>query len=360
MVETSEPIRFGIVGAGARAAHYLRIAAAAPERFQVSGVVARSDERGSGVRQRFRVSTHGSLDDLLSRESQQFVVVAVRPAGGPAILRELVAAGVPALAETPAAWDLDDLDDLCELERTGARLQVAEQTFLRPVHAARLRVVGSGRLGRVSQAHVSATHGYHGIAMLRRYLDVGSEEVTIETRQVTSPLAVVPRAMGIPGEPTAQGTVASRRVVALLWFGERLGIHDFAIDQYFSQIRSTYVHVLGERGELRDDVVRYLVDTTAMVARLDRVDAGTGDQLDGNHHVGYVMAGEWVTRNPFAPARMSDDEIASATSLVGMDRFLRTGVPVYSMAQAATDRYMDIMLERALATGKAVHAPVRY
>lgn len=355
----SDPIRFAIVGAGARAAHYLRIAAAAPARFVVSSVVARDRDRATGLTGRFGVPTVPDLDELLARDRPTFVVVAVRPVS-PGILAELAAVGVPALTETPPAWGLDELDHLCDLERTGARLQVAEQLVNRPMHAARLAIVRSGRLGTVSYAHVSVAHGYHGMSLMRAFLGVEASDATVEARAVTAPLMVVPRSLGIPGEPAAEGQVSSRQVLALVRFGDRTGVYDFSTDQYFSPIRSSHVLIRGDRGEIRDDEVRYLDGGSAIATRLDRVDSGHGDDLGGYHHVGVRVAGEWIARNDFAPARLSDDEIATATCLVAMDRYVRTGVGSCSIREAANDRHLELMIERAIETGERIEVPLRF
>ena len=39
-------------------------------------------------------------------------------------------------------------------------------------HQAQFAVAQSGRLGLITQAQVSAAHGYHGISVIRRFLGV--------------------------------------------------------------------------------------------------------------------------------------------------------------------------------------------
>jgi hypothetical protein len=57
--------RFAIVGAGWRALFYLRVAAALPVRFAVSGVVTRTRERAESVRRQWGVAAYPSLHDLM-------------------------------------------------------------------------------------------------------------------------------------------------------------------------------------------------------------------------------------------------------------------------------------------------------
>ena len=58
--------RFAIVGGGWRAEFYLRVAAAIPERFGVSGVLARDATKRAALGSAFSVATPSTLDDLLA------------------------------------------------------------------------------------------------------------------------------------------------------------------------------------------------------------------------------------------------------------------------------------------------------
>ena len=345
---TSTP--FAIVGGGWRAAFFLRIAGAMPERFRVTGVLTRDAARRDAVAAEFGIGTPGSLPDLL-RDEPSFVVLATPWPVTPSLLRELADLGVPALAETPPAPDLDGLRALAPLALRG-RIQVAEQYRYQPLHAARLAVARSGRLGRVSQARVSAAHGYHGVDLLRRLLDLRAEPLTITAHRFVSPIVAGPDRSGPPHE---ERTVDSDQVVAFLDAGDRLGIYDFTPDQYFSWIRAARVVIRGDRGEIVDRTVRSLLDyQTPSVAELVRHDAGQDGNFEGFHHTGYTLGDEWVYRNPFVPARLADDEIAVAACLAGMADWLEGGPDVCSLADAAQDHYLGLCIEQAATSGRPV------
>lgn len=342
--------RFAVVGGGWRAAFYLRVAAALPERFEVSGLFTRDVTRGAAIASEFAVATPSRLDDLLSADPD-FVVVATPWPVTPDLLRELVDRRLPALSETPPAPDLDGLRALAPLATSG-RIQVAEQYQYQPLHAARLAVARSGRLGRISQARVSAAHGYHGVDLIRRFLDLDREPLTITAQRFVSPLVAGPDRAG---PPTDEHIVESEQVVAFLDAGDRLGVHDFTPDQYFSWIRATRVLLRGERGELDDRTVRSLVDhQTPVVGQLTRHDAGQDGNLEGFHHTGITLGDEWLYRNPFVPARLSDDEIAVATCLARMGEWLEGGPEVCSLADAAQDHYLGLCIDEAARTGQPV------
>ena len=345
--------RFAIVGGGWRAAFYLRAAAAVPDRFGVTGLFTRDATKRAALGSAFAVATPSTLDDLLAT-GPDFVVVATPWPVTADLLRELTGRGIAALAETPPAPDIDGLRALAPLATTG-RIQVAEQYQYQPLHAARLAVARSGRLGRISQARVSAAHGYHGVDLIRRLLDLDREPLTVTAHRFVSPIVASPDRSGPPAD---ERIVESDQVLAFLDAGDRLGVYDFSPDQYFSWIRASRVLVRGDRGELNGKSVRTLLDhRTPAVGELIRHDTGHDGNLEGYFHRGITLGDEWVYRNPFAPARLSDDEIAVATCLARMGEWLDGGPDVCSLADAAQDHYLGLCIEDAARTGKPVRTP---
>lgn len=347
-----EACRFGIVGGGWRAEFFLRVARALPERFVVGGMLVRDEGKGRRIEETWGVPTVRTLDALLASSYGSFVVVCVPWPVTPVMVRALAEHGVPALAETPPAPDLEGLRVLHELTERGARVQVAEQYRFQPLHAARQALARSGKLGRITQAQVSAAHGYHGVSLIRGLLDVGHEACTIRARAFVSPLVAGPDRAG---PPAAYKIADSRQVIAQLDFGDRLGIYDFTGDQYFSWVRSPRVLVRGERGEINNWRVSYLEDfRTPIYFDLQRVDAGLEGNLEGYYHKGILAGSEWAYRNPFAPGRLTDDEIAVATCLEKMDAYAAGGPSFYELPEASQDHYLGLLIERAAQSGEAV------
>src|SRR5205085_4336322 len=120
-----------------------------------------------------------TLDELLRKADPLFVLVSVSKSASATLLNELAERGIPALAETPPAPDLEGLNQLYQLTLKGARIQVAEQYAFQPFHAARLALVQSGRLGRVSQAQVSVSQDYHAMSLIRKLLGLQFENAVI-------------------------------------------------------------------------------------------------------------------------------------------------------------------------------------
>ena len=198
-IRMTKPIVFGLVGGAWRAEFYFRIAQALPERFRVAGCVAKSESTRSRVNAAWNIPVFDNIGDLLN-EQPEFVVTSVPWAASEHLLVELASQNMPVLAETPPASDLEGLIRLWQNLPDNARIQVAEQYAFQPLHAARLAFVRSGKLGEISQVQVSAAHGYHGISLIRKFLDIDYENVAIRAFEFKSPLVAGPDRSGPPSE----------------------------------------------------------------------------------------------------------------------------------------------------------------
>jgi len=345
-------INFGIVGVGWRTEFYLRIAKACPDLFRVTGLVGRTPEKAAIVANWFGVVLYNSVDELVQSTKPLFVVTSVPWEVNPGMLKRLAGRGVPVLSETPPASSVEEMAELSALVGKGARIQVAEQYFLQPHHAARLAFVQSGKIGRATQAQVSVAHGYHGVSLVRRLLGVGFENAKITATAFKSTIV---KGAGRGGLPSREETVESEQVIAWLDFGDRLGVFDFTGDQYFASIRDPRILVRGERGEMVNNSAVYLKDfLTPIHVDFIRHSAGEHGNLEGHYLKGIQVGDEWVYRNPVAPAPLFDDEIAIADCLLRMGEYAWGGADFYPLAEACQDRYLDIAIHESAREGRTV------
>ncbi|MEK3914093.1 Gfo/Idh/MocA family protein [Paenibacillus sp. FSL H7-0331] len=350
--------RFSIIGGGFRTQAFLRIAKELPERFEVSGLVVRDPDKGQFIEQEWNVRTYRTLEELLEKEQQDFVVVSVARTVCPDFLFELAERGIPALTETPPAQDVEGLLRLHELTLSGARIQVAEQYHDQPLHAARQAFVESGRLGTITESYVSTAHDYHGMNLMRKLLGAGYGKVKIRAMRHETPL------MGGPtrsGPPTEETLIQSKRDMAWLEFEDgKLGVYDFCNDQYRSWVRSNLVSVRGERGEIVDQRISVLADyATPQYLDFKRINKGENGNLEGYFLQGIMAGDQWMYHNPFVGSRLNDDEIAIATCLARMAEYAAGGPNSYGLREASQDQYLGLMIQQAIASGGVVATDVQ-
>ncbi|GAC1652293.1 MAG: hypothetical protein NVS4B12_23620 [Ktedonobacteraceae bacterium] len=353
-----QTIKFGIIGGGWRTAFFLQVARQLPEHFQIGGLLVRDVEKGQALKATWGVPVYSTLDELLRARDLQFVVVCVPWSVTPVLLSELAERKVPALAETPPAPDLGGLISLQSLIKAGAKIQVAEQYQFQPLHAARLAITRSGNLGTITQAQLSVAHGYHGISLIRKFLNIAFDCATITARSFISPLVDGPDRAG--QLPVQEKIKPSKQVIASLDFGDKLGTYDFTDDQYFSWIRTPRLLIRGERGEINNTQVHYLKNVqTPITFELQRQNAGENGNLEGFYLKGIIGGNEWCYQNPFVPSRLSDDEIAIASCLDHMARYVEGGPEFYSLAEASQDHYLSMMIDQAVARGEPVRTSLQ-
>ena len=344
-------IKFALIGAGWRSGFFTRAAAELPEMFKITGALVRDKTKGEAFADRWNIPVCGDMDTLLSSKPD-FVVLLVPRGDNPGYILDLAKRGVPVLAETPPAPDITAMSDLIETLPKGAKVEVAEQYQFQPMHTAVLNVIADGLLGNVSHAQVSCAHGYHGISLIRLLLGVGYSDAKINGCVLTAPLVKGPDRSGPPSEESIQN---EDQVLALIDFGGKTAIYDFTGAQYFSYIRGNRMLVRGERGEITGDKVSYLENfNNPVYFGLERRDAGQNGNLYGYYHIGIIGNGKWYHKNIFAPARLTDDELAVAMCLYKMGQYVNGDESFYSINEAAQDLYLDLIIQQAVKTGETI------
>ncbi|MGW2626646.1 Gfo/Idh/MocA family protein [Micromonospora taraxaci] len=352
-MDSTAQTRFGLVGSGWRGEFFLRLARLLPERLRATGVVTRTESRGAEVAAAWDVPAFRTTAELLAHERPDFVIVSVPWPVTPDVTRELVAAGVPVLAETPPAPDLAGLRALWADVGGGGLVQVAEQYLLMPGHAARLALVRAGVLGEPTSVQISSTHLYHAVSLIRGLLGVGFDDAEVSARAFAAPLADPLSPAGWSGDDTPRQLSTT---LATIDFGGRMGLYDFTDNQWWNPLRGRRLVVRGSRGEMVDDRVVRLVDpTTPVESSLVRRQTGLDLNLEGLDLKHISFDGDVVYRNPFVGSGMSDDDIAVADILVRAGAWAREEGPApYPLAEACQDHLISLAIGESMRTGRAV------
>jgi predicted dehydrogenase len=345
---------FGIVGGGWRSHLLLRLADAAPGRLNAAGVVTRTADAGERVTARWGVPTYRTIDELLKAEDVDYVVAAVSWPAMPGVIRDLVAAGMAVLAETPPAPDLDRMRSLWGDVAGSGLVQVAEQYLLMPGHAARHTVIQDGVIGQATSVEISSTHHYHAVSLIRGLLGVGMDDVVVNARDFRAPLVdpLTFDGWDLQAVPEPRTTT-----IATLDFGDRMGLYNFVENQWWNPLRTRRIVVRGSRGELVDNTVVRLVDPTSPVeSSLVYRRTGVDMNLEGSELVHVSFDGRVVYRNPWLGTRLSEDDIAVASMLEAEGAWVRgEGPEPYPLAQACQDHAIGLAIQESARTGAEVH-----
>jgi len=113
--------RFIIVVSGWRALHYVRIAKALPDRFELCALLCRTQEKAEKLGRQYAIPTTTSIEECAAM-SIDFLVVAVSRPSIAGVSIEWMQRGFPVLCETPVAEKEDEADRIRHLLENGCKL----------------------------------------------------------------------------------------------------------------------------------------------------------------------------------------------------------------------------------------------
>ncbi len=333
--------RFVIIGSGYRSLFYVRIARALPEYFELCAMLCRTRDKAELMKKRYGIPVSVSENECRAM-APDFVVVAVNKASISSVSRAWAGWGLPVLCETPAGLELSELKDLWRMKtEKGARIQVAEQYAGMAFHKARLAVIRKGILGDPYSIDLSAAHDYHGASLIRRYLNVGMEQVCLYGKKYRFPVMETDSRSG----PITDGrvTMADRMRAAFEFESGKTAFYDFSGIQYHSFIRGSHVRIQGVRGEWEDLTARYVKEDgmpeEKKLLAVPEPKTGMVSEIQWNSEIVY--------RNPYPDSGLNEDETAMAQLMEGMERLIETGEECYPLAEALQDAYMMLLMRQA-------------
>ncbi|HJY46137.1 MAG TPA: hypothetical protein VJ301_16080 [Propionibacteriaceae bacterium] len=330
---------FALIGSGWRARMFLKVARELGT-IRCGGVVVRTPRQ-------LDVPTFTSLDTCLRELAVDFVLTATPKPVTPQVITDAVDRGLPVLAETPPAPDLDGLRALWSAVGASGLVQVAEQYPMMPSHAARAALVATGAIGTPTQVQVSSTQQYHAVALIRGLLAAGRGSVAVRATRFIAPLISPLSRTGWTEDEQAHPTTTT---IATLDFGDgRSGVYDFTEQQTRNQLRFRRLTVRGSAGELHnDEVVRMTGAQTLVRSPLVRRQTGYDLDLIGYDTEHISLGSEVLYRNPYPGRRWMDDEIAMATLLERTANWVRgEGPEPYPLAEGAQDQQLALAIEES-------------
>ena len=335
-----KPIRYAVIGSGWRAEFYARIAQKLPDQFNLCMLLCRTEEKAARLRQELAVPASTREEDVISSRPD-FLVSAVSKVNMTDTVIYWMKKGFPVLSETPAGLDFSRLEELWALtQKSGCRMQVAEQYWLYPSWDAKIRLLQSGILGDSVSVHLSAMHDYHAASIIRHLLGTGLEEVQLTGKTFSLPVTDTRTRYAV----LTDGAISQKdeRHVILEYESRKTAFYDFPSDQYRSPIRNRTATIRGTRGEIIGDTVYYLDGQN--LARQEtiqsRQDPASGEILS------ITFNGESLYTPVFGPCGLPEDETAIARLLLGMKEYVDTGREIYPMAEALEDAYIGSLMNQ--------------
>ena len=343
-------IKIALVGAGWRAAGWLRLLKKLQDRFALLGVYCRRAERRKALAAA-GVPVADSLGALLQR-NPDFVLVCVSKTENLAVCRALLAEGAAVLCETPAGTDEAGSAAFAALR--GEKLQFAEQYPFQPRFRAMRAAAERSLIGQPHTLQLSCCHGCHAAALMRFLLGVRGETPSVRVVRLSDAYA---RIRGREGGlvPSLQ---KNERILALLRFvdgagsspiqcGEKTVLYDFSYPQYFSGIRRPRALLQGTEGEVDLEGGARISGDSFAEFYFSYCRGGTGGNLGAPGLETVSCGGEVLYRNPFAGRGLSDEEIAMGECLLHMQKFVEEGISFYNANEAADDARIAVAIERA-------------
>ncbi|MCI1983148.1 MAG: hypothetical protein LKJ47_00025 [Bifidobacteriaceae bacterium] len=362
----SSPVHIAVFGDGWRTRFFCRVAAAIPDQLSVDLVIGHHDDKLDRISREYGVRVTKDASELSAYKAQlDYVCAVVSWPATPGLIEQLLDDGYKVYTETPPAPDMDGLRQLWNaVGDRAADVQVGEQYYRMPGHAARLAVLRSGILGDVTSVHVASTHLYHAVALMRDYMGVGLAPATVTARSFDTHMMNPMQFDGWVKNPQIEKLPT---MIGTLDFGDgRYGLYDFVDNQWWNPLLSRRIVARGTLGEIVDDtVVRWSEGQSAgsldqdaaapITSQIEYRRSGRDMNLEGNDVLTASFDGRIVYRNPFVGSRLSEDDLAVADHLVAMGLYVRgEGPEIYSLADGIHDHALSLAMEESVRTGKDI------
>ena len=298
-----------------------------------------------------------------------FVVVVVNKTSIADVSKEWMGYGFTVLCETPAALDMDTLNELWAVHKAGGRLMVAEQYIYDPMYQSQLKLLNKGLLGEPSFLHLSLAHEYHGASLMRAYLGVNAGTAfTVCAKTYAFPTVETMSRY----ERFTDGRVAEKkRTVGTFEFADgKVAVYEFDSEQYRSPIRNNYIKLQGVRGEMKDNAFYWLDEQNeprkaqliASKVQFTRDSDNPNLQVESEcEEIRLVQEGareQVLYEAPFGLCGMSKGETAVAMLMAQAAEYDREQAG-QNLRDALQDAYMAILMKQAVETGGVVASQVQ-
>ena len=354
--------RFAVIGSGWRSQYYVRVAQALPDLFDLCAMHCRSEEKAAMFRSKYNIPATTDEDECASTHPD-FMVIAVSKNSAPAVAMHWMKKGFAVLCETPAAQDIETLNELWKLHEQGNKLVIAEQYFLYPIYSSLIKLVKSGVIGRVNCLNLSLAHEYHAASLMRALLEIpANTSFTVFSKTYEFPVTETRTRY----EEIKDGRIANKkRTIASFEFANgKTSFYDFASEQYHSKIRKNSYKIQGERGEILDGNAYFLDPKNEVVEADVQVNSRHIEREFKNPKpefyeeiAGISFQDKLLYEPSFGLCNLSQDETAVAELMKKTAAYAKEiADSPYLLKEALQDAYMAILMRRSDELGKPVES----
>ncbi len=173
MSHSVAPLRVAIIGTAKRSDYlYGPLIQAMPD-VELVAVWGRSETSAQALGASLGVPYFTDMERLMRETAPQLGIVSVAYGANGEVGLMAVEQGLHVLLETPIAHKMSEADAIIEAaKRRNVKIEIAEQFHRRPMEQIKLKLLASGLFGHVHTAFNDfAGHGYHGVSVLRSYID---------------------------------------------------------------------------------------------------------------------------------------------------------------------------------------------
>jgi predicted dehydrogenase len=338
-------LAIAVLGAGNRAADYLRTITCLTEHFRPVAVCDTDLDRAARLAAEYGTPAFSGIKEILAeaRPKPDLLLVSIPADGHRAAVEIAAECGVHVVCETPIAPTLPLADAMiATCERNGVKLEVAENVWRWPRERLKQRIIQSGLIGEVTQLHLwYSTGSYHGIGAVRRL--VGHQPVRVHgfVQEVVVPPHVDRLGNRLTTAPYELGLIE--------FAGGAICVYQQPLHPH----KRNHWDVIGRRGAIIGDELILVDDGKRQVFPI----------RSGGERVMVETDPPIIWENPFQNLAVGPepDDIARAEVLLGMHRAITAGgEPSYGAANARMDQEVLIAIrESALRDGTWIDLPLR-
>ncbi|MDR2867266.1 MAG: hypothetical protein LBV55_01195 [Acholeplasmatales bacterium] len=245
--------RVAIIGSGFRSEIFIKLIKKLNEFLLLTGVLCRSVEKKTTLENKYSINVFLSKKELLASKPD-FIINAVSKDNIYSETIYFLNKKIPVLQETGGNFTKIQLEHLASRVLLGQKLLIAEQYHLYPLVQAMKKIIDLNLLGEIQYVKCGYSHDYHSFNIIKYLLN----------EKYPQYISADKHNFMITKTDSREGLCFSGELISttvtnfILDFGNKVGYHCFDSTSYRSTILMRHIEVVGTRGSINDEHLKYL------------------------------------------------------------------------------------------------------